>query len=107
MTAAAQQLAPYQMLRLDQIRASPSNPRKTFAALDELAESVRAQGVLSPVLVRPLGDDFELVFGERRWRAARLAELEEIPAMVRAPIRWDKKDDPSKLPTFEPAPAAP
>ena len=85
MTAAAAQhlVAGIAMLPVERIQPSPSNPRKTFAGIDELADSVRAQGVLSPVLVRPLGEDFELVFGERRWRAARLAKLESIPAMVR------------------------
>ncbi|MCC8986653.1 MAG: ParB/RepB/Spo0J family partition protein [Candidatus Contendobacter sp.] len=52
--------------------------------LQELAESIRAQGVVQPVLVRPLGGDrYELIAGERRWRAAQLAGLREVPAVIR------------------------
>jgi ParB family transcriptional regulator, chromosome partitioning protein len=65
------------------------NPRQPRAAIDEdtllsLAESIRLRGVLQPVLVRPVvGGRYELVAGERRWRAAALAELDTIPAVVR------------------------
>lgn len=52
--------------------------------LDELVQSIRAHGVIQPVIVRPTGDGFELVAGERRWRAAQEAGLGEIPALVRA-----------------------
>lgn len=63
-------------------------PRRHFApeALQELAESIRVQGVLQPIVVRRRGDDankFELIAGERRWRAAQLAKVHEIPALVR------------------------
>ncbi|WP_028453974.1 ParB/RepB/Spo0J family partition protein [Chitinilyticum litopenaei] len=61
-------------------------PRSQFdpAALQELADSIRAQGLMQPVLVRPLGDErFEIIAGERRWRAAQLAGLDEIAALVR------------------------
>ena len=52
--------------------------------LRELAESIRAQGVVQPVVVRPLaGERYELIAGERRWRAAQLAGLREVPAVVR------------------------
>ena len=52
--------------------------------LRELAESIRAQGVVQPVVVRPLGEGrYELIAGERRWRAAQLAELREVPAVIR------------------------
>ncbi len=52
--------------------------------LRDLAESIRAQGVVQPVLVRPLGEDrYELIAGERRWRAAQLAGLREVPAVIR------------------------
>lgn len=73
-------------LPLEQIVESPLNHRKHFdpAALEELAESVRAHGVLQPVLVRPLGAErYELVYGHRRYRASVLAELGEIPALIR------------------------
>jgi ParB family chromosome partitioning protein len=71
---------------LDLIRANPSQPRRHFdeSALLALAESVRARGVLQPIVVRPLaGGRYELVAGERRFRAARIAELDDIPAIVR------------------------
>lgn len=72
------------MIPLDRITESPHNPRKHYGDLTELVESIRRQGVLQPVLVRPLDEDrFELVFGHRRTRAAREAGLAEIPAMVR------------------------
>jgi ParB family transcriptional regulator, chromosome partitioning protein len=71
-------------IELDQIRANPSQPRKRFDSdrLDALAESIRERGVLQPVIVRPVGDGYELVVGERRWRAARLAGESTVPALV-------------------------
>ena len=71
---------------VDMIDASPHQPRRAFDedALLALAGSIRARGVLQPVLVRPLASGrYELIAGERRWRAARLAELGSIPAVVR------------------------
>ena len=71
---------------LDLISANPQQPRNSFdeETLVGLAESIKARGVLQPVLVRPIvGGRYELIAGERRWRAARLAELETIPAVVR------------------------
>ena len=71
---------------LANIQPSNYNPRKHFdeTSLAELAESIRRQGVLQPVGVRPLADTdrFEIVFGERRYRASHMAGLEEIPAIV-------------------------
>jgi ParB family transcriptional regulator, chromosome partitioning protein len=69
---------------LAQIRANPAQPRKRFdeSALASLADSIRERGVLQPVIVRPAGDEYELVAGERRWRAAELAGEETIPALV-------------------------
>jgi ParB family transcriptional regulator, chromosome partitioning protein len=61
-------------------------PRKTFAQepLADLAASIREKGVLSPILVRPLGADrYEIVAGERRWRAAQMAKLHDVPVVVR------------------------
>jgi ParB family chromosome partitioning protein len=52
-------------------------------SLQELADSIRAQGIVQPIVVRPDGNHFELVAGERRWRAAQLAGLQKIPAVVR------------------------
>ncbi len=74
-------------LLVSKIQPSPTNPRKTFdeGQLAELAESIRAQGVLQPVVVRPGRDGrtYELVCGERRWRAARMVDLKVVPAVVR------------------------
>ena len=75
-----------QMIAVDQIRPSHQQVRTRFDAepLGELAESIRRHGVLQPILVRRLTDGYELIAGERRWRAARLAGLNTIPAVVRA-----------------------
>lgn len=66
------------------IDANPDQPRRAFdaAALDALADSIRVHGVLQPVVVRRAGDRYELVVGERRWRAAKRAGLHAIPAVV-------------------------
>ena len=74
-----------QMISVDQIRPSREQVRSRFDAepLGELAESIRLHGVLQPLLVRPLADGYELIAGERRWRAARLAGLSSVPAVVR------------------------
>jgi ParB family chromosome partitioning protein len=74
-----------QMIAVDQIRPSHQQVRTRFDAepLGELAESIRQHGVLQPLLVRRLPDGYELIAGERRWRAARLAGLVAIPAVVR------------------------
>ena len=72
---------------ISRIRRNPRQPRGAFDAdgIEQLAESIRSSGILQPVLVRPLPDGgFELVAGERRWRAAELAGLERIPAIVRS-----------------------
>jgi ParB family chromosome partitioning protein len=71
-------------LELDRIRPNPFQPRKVLdpAALEELAESIRSHGVLQPLAVRPHGAGFELIAGERRWRAARLAGLTRVPVVV-------------------------
>jgi ParB family chromosome partitioning protein len=70
---------------VDQIVASPGQTRKQFPAeaLRELADSIRRHGVIQPILVRRLPEGYELIAGERRWRAARMAGLERIPAIVR------------------------
>ena len=73
---------------IELIRRNPDQPRRAFGAeeMDELAASIRKRGVLQPILVRPLPDtdgEYQIVAGERRWRAAQLAELRAIPALVR------------------------
>jgi ParB family transcriptional regulator, chromosome partitioning protein len=67
------------------ISPHPDQPRRHFddAALAELAESIAARGVLQPIVVRPIGDKFQLVAGERRWRAAQRAHLHEIPCIIK------------------------
>ena len=68
------------------IRPNTRQPRRRFdgASIDELAESVRAQGLVQPVVVRPVPEGgYELIVGERRWRAARVAGLATVPALVR------------------------
>jgi ParB/RepB/Spo0J family partition protein len=70
---------------IDRIEPNPENPRLLFeeSALEELAASIREHGVLQPILVRPIGrEQYQLVAGERRWRAARLAGLATIPALI-------------------------
>jgi len=76
----------YRNVSLSLLNVSKTNPRRTFddAALKELTESIRAQGVLSPLLVRPLTENgFEIVFGERRYRAAQLAEQNTVPIRIK------------------------
>ncbi len=72
-------------VELELIDPNPFQPRRHFdpEALAELSQSIKAMGVLQPILVRPWGDRFQLVSGERRVRAARLVGLERIPAVVR------------------------
>jgi ParB family chromosome partitioning protein len=67
------------------IKPNPAQPRVQFDedSLEELAESIRQRGVLQPILLRPAGKGFEIVAGERRWRAAQRARLHAIPAIVR------------------------
>lgn len=77
---------PLRMLNISSIKPSPGQPRTHFdeAALNELAESIRTRGVIQPIIVRPRPDGhFQLVAGERRWRAAQKAQLHEVPALVR------------------------
>lgn len=72
-------------LPIHSIKPNPFQPRQQFSGeeLEALAESIKMHGLLQPVLVRPKEDGYELVAGERRWRAAQLAGLTEIPAIVR------------------------
>lgn len=73
---------------IDRIFPNPGQPRRRFTdeALNDLADSIRAKGVIQPLIVRPDPDDanaFQIVAGERRWRAAQLAQLHELPVLVR------------------------
>lgn len=72
-------------LPLDRVRPGKNQPRSSLPVeeLEELAASVRVHGILQPIVVRPSGDGYEIVAGERRWRAAVLAGLATVPAVVR------------------------
>ena len=72
-------------IEIGRIRPNPHQPRTHFdeTAIDELADSIAERGVLQPILLRASGDGFEIVAGERRWRAAQRAGLHAIPAIVR------------------------
>ncbi|OGQ63338.1 MAG: hypothetical protein A2W73_08000 [Deltaproteobacteria bacterium RIFCSPLOWO2_12_55_13] len=72
-------------VEVDRIASNPSQPRRSFdeAKIDELAASVRDQGIIQPLLVRRVGEGYELIAGERRLRAARKAGLREVPVIVR------------------------
>ncbi len=74
---------------VDSIRANPHQPREVFdpERLRELARSIEADGVLQPVVVRRAGEGYELIMGERRLQAARMAGVKEIPAVVRESVR--------------------
>jgi ParB family chromosome partitioning protein len=76
---------PYFEAPLDRIDPNPRQPRESFTeeTLEELSNSIRAVGVLQPVVIRPVGDRFQIIMGERRVRAARMAGLSTIPAVVR------------------------
>jgi ParB family chromosome partitioning protein len=86
--AAAPALAPsesFLQVDIDLIDPSPFQPRSRFReeALEELARSIRASGIVQPLVVRPVGQRFQLIAGERRWRAAQRAALGRVPAIVR------------------------
>jgi len=88
---AAEESAPADEVHSLPIRLIDPNrdqPRRSFDpdALEELAQSIRAVGVIQPIIVQPNGERYTIIAGERRYRASRLAELEEIPAIVRD---WD------------------
>ena len=72
-------------IEIAKIRPNPNQPRVQFdeVALDELADSIRQRGVLQPILLKSEGDDYLIIAGERRWRAAQRARLHSIPALVR------------------------
>jgi len=74
-----------QLVAVAAIRPHPGQPRRHFneEALEELAQSIRARGVIQPIVVRPHGTGYQIVAGERRWRAAQRAQLHEVPVIVR------------------------
>ena len=78
------QTARFQTLALSSIHESTTNPRRTFdgSKLAELAESLRSQGLIQPITVRPNSEGYEIVAGARRFRAAHLAEMDEVPVRI-------------------------
>ena len=83
--------AGYQMVSTDLLKPNASQPRKHFeqSALEELAESIRENGVIQPLIVRKENGAFEIVAGERRWRAAKIAKLEKLPVVIRTATDQD------------------
>jgi hypothetical protein len=81
---AMQDSSAFQFLAIDTIHESTTNPRRTFdeAKLYELAESIKHNGLIQPITVRPNNQGFEIVAGARRFRAAQLAELFSVPARI-------------------------
>lgn len=71
------------LIDIDRIRPSRFQPRTDFQGIEELAESIRQNGLVQPILVRQEDDGYLLIAGERRWRAAQLAGVHRIPAVVR------------------------
>ncbi len=71
-------------LSIDMIKPNPYQPRRTFnkIALDELSNSIKEHGIIQPILVRKVGNLYELVTGERRLKAAKISGLNEIPAII-------------------------
>jgi len=78
---------------IGKISANPNQPRKTFneETITELADSIKEHGVLNPIIVRPSGKKYEIIAGERRYRAAVLNELKEIPAIIKKVTDDDAK----------------
>lgn len=72
-------------LLIQDIIPNPDQPRKEFAqeAIDEMAESIKEHGILQPIIVIKTGDKYALIAGERRWRAAKVAGIDKIPAIIR------------------------
>lgn len=81
----------YRMVSTDLLKPNASQPRKQFeqSALEELAESIRENGVIQPLIVRKENGGFEIVAGERRWRAAKIAKLDKLPVVVRTATDQD------------------
>jgi ParB family transcriptional regulator, chromosome partitioning protein len=75
----------FQRVAVSRLVPNREQPRKRFddTALDELAESIKAQGLIQPIVVRRSGDELEIIAGERRWRAAQRAGLKEVPVVIK------------------------
>jgi ParB family chromosome partitioning protein len=77
--------APDREIPIESVRPNPNQPRRHFdpEALEELASSIRELGIIQPLVVRPVGDGYEIVAGERRWRAAQMAQKHSVPVVIR------------------------
>jgi ParB family chromosome partitioning protein len=86
LTSEASEAEGVRVLPISALAPHPDQPRRRFddAALDELAASIASRGLIQPIVVRPHGHQFQIVAGERRWRAAQRARLHEVPVVVRA-----------------------
>lgn len=84
-TASKEQSSNLRYLKHTEITPSPHQPRRNFdeEALEELAASIREHGIIQPLIVTPVAQGFQIVAGERRWRAAKMTGLERVPAIVR------------------------
>lgn len=73
------------MMKISDIEPNRDQPRKNFdkEALDELADSIRQFGIIQPIVVQKKDDYYEIIAGERRWRAAKLAKIKEVPVIVK------------------------
>ncbi|GGX39876.1 chromosome segregation DNA-binding protein [Tateyamaria omphalii] len=84
-TSTTSGVAGEQRIPIEKIRPNPDQPRRQFdvGPLEDLVASIKEKGVLQPLIVRPAGDEYEIVAGERRWRAAQQAQLHDLPVLVR------------------------
>ncbi len=80
-----EQVSELRQIKLSQIIADPDQPRRQFdeASIEDLAASIKEHGILQPIVVTPHGNDYQIVAGERRYRASKIAGLDKIPALVR------------------------
>ena len=84
LTAVEDERSSYFSCPIEEIRPNRSQPRKTFTSekLEELTASIREKGIIQPLVVRKKSDHYELIAGERRWRAAQKAGLREVPVVI-------------------------
>lgn len=84
----------FQIIPIDKIRPSPFQPRESFSKeeIEKLAESIKGSGLVQPILVRRSGETYEIIAGERRWRATQFAGLKEIPALIRKAEDLESKE---------------
>ena len=93
--ATTEEKEPQTLVKITKVEPNREQPRKHFQedALEELSESIKNYGVIQPVVVKKKDDFYELIAGERRWRASKIAGLKEIPAIVK---EYDEKRENKK-----------